>query len=262
MRPQLPFLATVVCALAAPVHAGEPIDTDGPDFVESSEAVGKDRFQVEMDCVSESGRSDAALRRSMSTPTLARYGITENVELRMEGETYVRATTRDAGGDSTASGHGDIALGVKWHTQNRDESKNTPAVSWLFHVDTPSGSEQFRGHGLRPSLRSVVTWDFPQEFSLGVMPGLIRDSTAAGQRFTSGILGIVLDKRFTEHFRMFVESASAQIARAENGGVVSAWDIGAAYLLTNDVQLGSRFAVAANRNTPRNALIVELAVRF
>jgi Putative MetA-pathway of phenol degradation len=262
LRPQFLCLVALACAMSTPAQAGNPIDTDGPDFVESSEVVPKGRFQIEMDFVSERDQRNAVLRRTINTPTLMRYGIDENVELRLAGDTHVRETTSNSGTDTTVSGHGDLAIGLKWHTQDRDQAKNTPAVSWILHLVTPSGSEDFRGHGIRPSLRSVITWDLPHELSLGVMPGLARDSRADGHRFTSGILGISLAKRLTERFRIFVESSTSQVARAENGGVVSAWDIGTAYLLTDDWQLGGRFAVAANRNSPGSAFLVELAGRF
>jgi hypothetical protein len=248
--------------MATPAHGGEPIDTDGPDFVDSSEAVGKDRFQIEQELVFERDRRNAVLRRTIGTPTLMRYGISETVELRLEGDTRIRETTRGSGIETAVSGHGDLGVGLKWHSQDRDESTNKPAVSSILQLDTPSGSKDFRGRGLRPSLRSIITWDLPRQFSLGVMPGLVRDSRADGHRFTSGILGISLAKRLTERFRIFVESSSSQVARAENGGVVSAWDIGTAYLLTDDWQLGGRFAVAANRNSPRSAFVVEIAGRF
>ena len=262
MRVQIICLVALALAMATPAHAADPIDTDGPDFVDSSEAVGKNRFQIEQELVSERDRRNAVLRRTVSTPTLMRYGISETVELRLEGDTRVRETTGNGGIDTTVSGHGDLGLGLKWHSQDRDETKNTPAVSSILQLDTPSGSKEFRGRGTRPSLRSIITWDLPHQFSLGVMPGLARDSRADGHRFNSGIFGISLAKRLTERFRIFVESSTSQLARAENGGVVSAWDIGTAYLLTNDWQLGGRFAVAANRNSPSSALFIEIAGRF
>lgn len=262
MHPQFLCLVALACAMATPAHGGGTIDTDGPDFVDSSEAVGKDRFQIEQELVSERDRRNAVLRRTMSTPTLMRYGISETVELRLEGDTRVRETTSNSGINTTISGHGDLGMGLKWHSQDRDEARNVPAISSILQLDTPSGSREFRGRGIRPSLRSIITWDLPHEFSLGMMPGLARDSRADGHRFTSGILGISLAKRLTERFRVFVESSTSQFARAENGGVVSAWDIGTAYLLTNDWQLGGRFAVAANRNSPGSAFFVEIAGRF
>jgi hypothetical protein len=131
-----------------------------------------------------------------------------------------------------------------------------------LHFEAPTGSGDFRGRGVTPSLRSVITWDLPHDLALGVMPGLQYGPSSDGHRFVSGILGIVLNKQWTETFRTFVENSAPQIARAADGGVVMAWDAGAAYLITNDWQIGMRASFAANRNTPSNQLLLELAGRF
>ncbi|HYL25874.1 MAG TPA: transporter, partial [Burkholderiales bacterium] len=62
--------------------------------------------------------------------------------------------------------------------------------------------------------------------------------------------------------RTFVETAAPQIASGRDGGTVASWDIGAAYLLTNDWQLGVRAATSATRATPSSQLLFELAGRF
>jgi len=221
--------------------AADPIDTDGPDFVESSEVVGKGRAQFEADLV----RSGA----TTSTPTLLRYGIADKLELRLETE-------------SVAPERGDLAFGVKWHSRDRDPPAGIPAVSWILHFETPTGEDGSRGHGIRPSLRSVLTWDLPYEFGLGVMPGVRLDATPEGHHFASGIFGATLSKRWTERFRTFVEAAAPQIASSRDGGTVASWDIGAAYLLTNDWQLGVRAATSATRAAPSSQLLFELAGRF
>lgn len=79
---------------------------------------------------------------------------------------------------------------AQWHSKDRDESVKKPAVSTILQLDTPSGSRDFGGHGLRLSVRSIITWDLPHQFSLGVMRGLTRDSHADGHRLTSAIPGI------------------------------------------------------------------------
>lgn len=252
----------LACATVSQACALEAIDTDGPDFVDSSEVVGNGRFLIEQDAVTEREGRNAEPSRTVSTPTLLRYGVGETVELRLQADTYIRKTGVNRGLGSGVEGYGDLGVGLKWHTHDRREAENRPAVSWILQLDTPSGSKDFRGHGTRPSLRSVITWDLPQQISLALMPGLTGDSRADGHRYTSGMFGINFGKRFTERFRMFVESAYSQLARAENGGVVAAWDIGAVYLLTNDWQLGSRFAAAANRNSPGSMFLIEVAGRF
>jgi len=240
--------------LASPARALGPIDTDGPDFVESSEVVPKGHFQYEIDATSVSNGRPAQSGAMFSTPTLLKYGNAENFELRIQTEGYIR--------QDGSSGVGSTAFGLKWHSQDRDESQGKPSVSWLLHFDTPSGSEQFKGDGIRPSLRSVMTWDLPFDLDLGVMPGIRYDTREDGQRFTSAILGVVLNRRFSERFRAFVEFSAPQIAPAIDGGVLASWDIGAAYLVNNDLQLGFRAGIAANRNSPDNYALFEIAQRF
>src|SRR5882762_5624537 len=152
-------------------------------------------------------------------------------------------------------GNADYALGVKWHSQDRNSAVTIPAVSWIVHFDTPTGSKRFKGHGTRPSLRSVLTWDLPDGLALGLMPGLRYDATPDGHRFVSTTFGAVLSSRWSEHFRTFMESAAPQIASNRDGGVLMSWTFGAAYLLTNDWQIGVRQARAANRNTPNSQLL-------
>jgi hypothetical protein len=249
--------ALVACGAllaARPAFALDPIDTDGPDFVESSEAVPKDSFQYEIDFTSIRDRRSSTRLTTFSAPALLKYGISDRVELRVAPEGYVREGGR--------SGAGDTAIGLKWHSQDRDPDRGAPSVSWILHVDTPSGSPSFRGTGLRPSLRSVMTWDLPHELALGVMPGIKYDTDGDGHRFTSAIFGAVLNRKVTEQFRAFIEASVPQVAHARNGGVIASWDVGAALLLGNDAQIGVRMGVAANRNTPSDYVLFEVAQRF
>ena len=243
--------------------AAGPIDTDGPDFVDSSEVVGKGRFQFETDVIYDRNKPNSAYRKTITTPTLFKYGVTDALELRLDTVVWNRSTMDLNGGiRATETGPGETALSVKWHAQDRDSSTGVPAVSWIFDALVPSGSDYFKGHGVRPSLRSVITWDLPHDFGLALMPGLEYDAASDGRRFSSGMLGINFAKRWSESFRTFVESSSTQIAHRRDGGVLSYWDVGAAYLLNNDWQLGFRVGIPANRNTPDGYLLFELAGRF
>jgi len=253
------FLAVWVTLNSA--SATQPIDTDGPDFVESSEVVGKGRFQFETDVVAERDRRDSTRLTTLGTPTLLRFGVSDTLELRVETEGAQRVIDHSGTG-TTAGGMGDTAFGIKWHAQDRDRATNTPAVSWILHFETPSGTGRFGGHGVTPSLRSVITWELPHDLALGFMPGIRYGSTVDGKRYASGIGGMVLNKQWTERLRTFIENSTPQIARAADGGVLMSWDAGAAYLVTPDWQIGFRAGVAANRNTPDNFVLFELAGRF
>ena len=228
-----------------PARAAEPIDTDGPDFVESSEVVGHGRLQFEAHLAREHAARDAGHQTTTSTPTLLRLGVAQALELRLETD-----------------GRVEVALGVKWHSQDRDPTAGIPALSWILHFDTPTGSGDLRGRGIRPSLRAVATWDLPDDFALGLMPGIKLGTAPNGERFVSGIFGAALNRRWTERFRTFVEVAAPQIATHRYGGTSLSWSLGAAYLINNDWQLGVRAAAAATRAAPSGQLLFELAGRY
>lgn len=250
-------LFSLFCTLlliAVPAGALEPIDTDGPDFLESTEVVPVGHFQYEIDMVPVHDHRSDPHTTAYSTPTLLKYGAADNIEVRIAPEGYIRQDGQ--------SGWGDTAIGIKWHAQDRDAIRGKPAVSWILHVDTPSGSPQFGGNGIRPSLRSVICWELPDDAVFGLMPGIKYDSREDAHRFTSAILGAALTKRLNEKLRAFVELSASQIAHGSDGGVLASWDIGAAYLVNENFQLGVRSGIAANRNTPNNYVLFELAQRF
>ena len=204
-------LMLLVCAGTAVAQA-PTISTDRPDFVESSQTVGRGRFQFET-----SVSHDETV---WGTPTLLRYGISRRVELRVETD-GVQHT-------NTASGLADIALGVKWHVRE--------GFGVLVHADLPSGSVLFRGRGVRPSLRAVSEWDLPANLSLGFMPGMIYDEDDAGRRFVTGIFAVTLGHSWTERFRTFVEYSAQEIKAPAHGADFITWDAGAAYLLRHNWQ--------------------------
>jgi hypothetical protein len=252
----------LACALAQArdeVH----IDTDGPDFVESTESVPRGRVQFESGPVWEVDRRGGARLRTLSTPLLLKGGLDEGRELRLETDGLVHQSGTDAtGAPARSRGNADTALGMKWHVQDRDEKSGRPAVAWIAHVELPSGSANLRGLGPRPSLRAVIGWDLPGETSIGLMPGVKVDAREDGHRFVSGIFGAVAGKWFTPRLRGFVELQVAQIAHARDGGTQLYQNAGAAWLLGEDWQIGARAGWAANRNTPSRYLLVALAGRF
>ena len=247
------FLPLILLAIAiADARAAEPIATDRPDFVESSLTVGVHRVQVETSVAREQD-GDA---RTFATPTLLRLGVSDHWELRLEGDGWLRSTT--AG--ERESGLADVSVGAKYHVAGSGE--RWPSLAWLVHADLPSGDRAFRGHGVRPSVRFVAEWELANDYSLGVMPGLVRESDDEGRRYTAGILGVVVGKAWTDRFRTFAEVALPQIARANDGGTIATLDLGGAWLLNDDVQLDLAYSTGLNRRTPDHAVTVGVSARF
>jgi hypothetical protein len=119
-------------AIALPAHALDAIDADGPDFVESSEVVAQGYFQYEVDFTYSSESRASPGVALFSTSALLKYGIVKGFEIRVAPNGYMR--------QNGEAGWGDTAVGIKWQTQDRDAAQGKPAVSWILHIDTPSGA--------------------------------------------------------------------------------------------------------------------------
>src|SRR5690348_15514488 len=86
-RRLLSLSTVILCLLAAAgARAGddEPISSDRPSVAESAQVVGKGRVQLETGPQWERQRDDALHTRTLSTPTLLRFGLGETSELRIE----------------------------------------------------------------------------------------------------------------------------------------------------------------------------------
>jgi hypothetical protein len=238
------------------------IVTDRPDFVESSQVVGAGRFQVETSVLVERGRQDDGHTRTYSMPTLLRYGVGDTLELRIEtdGRTVDRKTGMAGANDATSAGYADTALGLKWHVA--DDTGRMPSVALLLHADLPSGSGDFRGEGVRPSLRVAAEWELPAGLALGVMPGVGVERNASGSTYHYGVFGIVLGREISSTVRGFVEVAAPQIARPRDGGTVARFDTGTAWLLSAQCQLDAMLSFGLNRRTPDLALTAGLSFQL
>jgi hypothetical protein len=243
-------------------RADEPIQTDRPDFVETSETVGKGRFQVETSFLVERERSAEERNRTYSMPTMLRFGLNDAFELRIEsdGRTVQHTRDKESGERSTTAGYADTAIGFLWHALDGEGMR--PSVGVVVGAELPTGSRRVRGVGVRPSLRVVGEWDLPGEMQLGVMPGLAVERQQDTRRTTYGLLGISLDKSFNRRLHGLVEIAMPQIARSRDGGTQARFDVGATYLLTNDCQIDTLFSRGLNHRTPYASWTVGLSFRL
>jgi hypothetical protein len=253
------------CLMLAPAARGaDSISTDRPDFVESSDVVGKGRVQIETGFQSERDSVDGIKTRTRTTPTLLRIGMNDALEFRVEtdGLTLARSDVSTLGASSSQRGWADVAFGLKWHVQDGDEEKSRPGLAWLAHVDMDTGSSAFRGLGARPSLRFVAEWDLPHEFSVGVMPGVVMDRNADGERFVAGIFAVTVGKAWTPAWRTYVELAGQRLASKRNGGTVVTFDTGATYLVSDSLQLDLSLSRGLTHESPDFQWGVGVSVRF
>ncbi|MDN3921823.1 transporter [Roseateles violae] len=256
---------TVVTGLAlllqaGPARAEEALVTDRPDFVESSDVVGRGRLQLETSLAGERSTANGVHVKGLATPTLLRLGVAEDWELRLETEGWRRETS--SGGGASEQGFADLALGAKWHWRDGDAERGLPGLAWLLHVDLASGSAAFRGAGTRPSLRLSAEWDLPAGYNLGLMPGLYHDHNEAGHGFVGGILALSLGRQFSAALHAFVELAGQQLAADKNGGQQISFDTGLSYLLGDSLQIDAAIFCGLNKRTPQLQWTAGVSKRF
>ncbi len=229
-------------------QAQAPIAPDRPDAAEGAAVVGRGVFQIEAGLATERERGG---ERSRSTPTMFRLGVSEEVELRLETEGWTSAGKQ--------RGMGDSALSAKWNFLDEDKSGVSMAV--IGGVTFPSGAKAFRGEGSRPFLLLATEWELGKEWSLSVMPGLVRDRDD-GKSFSTGVLAISLDHGWTEQVHSFVELSSPRLASAEHGGNQLSINVGATYLVSKDWQVDAAVFHGLNQRTAQNFFTVGFSTRF
>ncbi len=250
-------------ALAAGHALGaDAINPDRPDFVDSSEVVGRGVVQVETGLAGERSKDGGVRERSIGTPTLVRVGVGETLEIRLatDGYTSTRTDFPAPTPGERQHGMGDSAIGMKWHMA--DAHGAAPSLGIVASADLPSGATALRGHGVRPSLHLAAEWDLPDDVSLGVMPGIGWQSRDDGARYLSGVFGVVLDQQWNARWHGFAELSSQQIARGRNGGSQASFDVGAAYLISSDCQVDTAFSRGLNHRTPDVSWTVGLSFRL
>jgi hypothetical protein len=247
-------LAAISFALLAATlaHADDGIITERPSFVDSGETVPVGVLQIEAGAQNAHDGSS----NELTLPTLVRWGVGESWELRLESDVYDRSNT-----DSPhyVDGWANLVVGVKHHVGTASDS--APSSAWFVEVELPSGASPFRGQGARPSARWVTEWNLPNDFSIGVMPGMKYDDGARG-RFLSGSFGIDLTRNFSDAAQGFVELAAPQIAKVREGGSQLSFDTGFQYRLGKDLQLDAAANFGLNDRTPDVTYTIGISIRW
>jgi hypothetical protein len=248
----LACLLAGILSLPAARADDDTINPDRPNVANSSQVVGNRRVQLETGVQWDRQRDLDAHVRTLTTPTLLRIGVADALELRVEtdGRTIEHASDPGTGAHTVSAGWADLSAGLKWHVAGQDGMR--PSVGVIAEVALPTGSAGLRRSGFRPAVELPVEWDLGHDWSLGVMPGVVRDSDA-----TYGVFAASLGKAFSERLHGFAEVAAPQIGH----GTQALVDAGVAWLVNKDCQLDAMVVHGLNRQTPGLSLAFGISVR-
>lgn len=208
------------------------IVTDRPDATEASSTVGKGVLQIETGGIYETFKDNGIQSQNYTyNTTLVRYGILDNLELRLgwdfnEGVTRVNGTKLN----NVTSGLSPLLLGVK--IDIAEEKEGMPEIALIGHVfPLFSASTDYRPETTGIDFRFSLSHTLSEKASIGYNVGAQwgNDSPEAAAIYTLAYGYSITDKlgMYLELYGDLPEDSSAN----------HYWDGGLTYLASKDIQL-------------------------
>jgi hypothetical protein len=237
------LIALVTAAVQAQTQTS-PINADRPGLADGSTTLARGTIQIELGLERDDASQGGAGQRTLSTPTLLRYGITDSFELRIEGSGYQRARTE--GGSE--SGWAPASLGMKLHLVDEKADVHLPSLGIIARAFVPSGSGAFRSEKVNGDLRLAADFTLNDRWSLNPHLGVAHD---AADGLTSVLAALTIQCNISPTVGVFVDGEMQ--APEQRGGVSSLLlDTGAAWIVGNDTQVDVSIGWGAHGVTPPN----------
>lgn len=253
------FLCFVLC-LNATAQETEPqpgpIITDRPDQTESPYLITKGFFQIETGfAYSEAGNEIFQEKTTTYNSTLLRYGLLDNLELRLGFDiNETEKTTNNGTAPILGSGLGPLYAGIKIGIVH--EKGWLPEIGFLGGVFLPfSAAEAFKTQGTGGDFRLAFSHILSEKWSFSYNFGVAWDGETPYVSYVySGVLGYA----FTSKLSGFVELYGDLPEEAESGHLL---DGGLTYLLSENIQVD--LAGGTGLNTDQEFFVgVGISARF
>jgi hypothetical protein len=127
----------------------------------------------------------------------------------------------------------DVSLGARWRVVHGDANSHVPSAAWMPDLQAADAHDA----ALRPTLSLSGEWALPNDFSLGVMPGLAVDYSVLGRRQATGTFAVTLGKTWTPQWRTFIDMARDRMAMLQVAGVSTSIDAGITFVATPSMQI-------------------------
>ncbi len=257
MRTALLLLLIIVSVIVKAQDKTPELITDRPDQTESSAVVPFKSLQIESGFVVENKETDLMKQKSFAyNSTLLRYGLLENLELRL-GLEYLgeNADMKNTGTTNTLSGLGPLYTGFK--IKVTDEVDWKPEIAFLGGLILPfTANDDFKPQYSAVNVRFAFSHTLSERISIGYNLGAEWDGdTAVPGYFYSVAAGIGL----TDNLGMFVEGYGLI---QEEGNSEHLFDTGFTYLLSPNFQLDLSGGIGLNNNAIDNFISFGLTYRL
>jgi hypothetical protein len=127
----------------------------------------------------------------------------------------------------------DLSLGARWRVVHGDVNSHVPSAAWMPDLQNADAHNAAR----RPTMSLSGEWALPNDFSLGLMPGMAVDYSTQGRRQATGTFAVTLGKAWSPQWRTFVDMARDRVATMQIAGVSTSMDAGLTFVATPSTQI-------------------------
>src|SRR5437868_2620362 len=106
-------------------------------------------------------------------------------------------------------------LGARWRALHGDANAHVAMAAGKPDLHAADARDAAR----RPTMNLSGEWALPNDFSLGVMPGMAVDYNTLGRRQANGTFAVTLGKTWSPQWRTFVDMARDRVASLQVAGV-------------------------------------------
>ncbi len=234
------------------------IVTDRPDVADSTQTVPFGGLQIEAGLeYARTGIAAGPAERRLAVQALLRAGLTDRLEVRLEGEPLVRLRGAEEDTD-----HGDLTLGFRYRFLDSEEGRWWPSLGAQPFVklpvsDAPIGSE-------RPDFGflALATFALPWQWSLDVNAGLaIVGQTRPNGHLLQALVAASLGRPVTDRLSPYMELFFASRAERDGRDVLGV-GTGLVYLLTRGIAVDAGVETWLTGRGPDYAFRAGVSARF
>jgi hypothetical protein len=257
IRKRLLVAALCFAPLSAPAYAQSDedyINPDRPGIADGSTTVGAGHIQIETAFQREFRDNEAENSRTTFVPTLLRLGVSEDWELRVEGNTFT--WKRDYGPDSSRDNSHDFAptsLGLKYNFLKGSDEQH-PSLGAIVRVFPASGSGDEHTSHVTGDFRLAADWQFAEKWSLNPNVGVGRYEDDSGRPFIAGLFATTLNFNPSKIVNLFIDTGM-QFPESKGGRSSVIVDAGAAYIIGHDIQLDVSVGTGIAGSTPPHPFV-------
>ena len=225
----------------------KPLESDRPDFTDSSTTVGYRRLQIESGYKYTQAIAGDPTHNAHDLPELlVRYGVAERLELRLawdEGMVFDRYMDRNLGRVVTDNGSTDLDAGFKYAISKQDKWRPQSAIT--VSVSAPVGSPAQSSRQVDAFVNCLYSWELTKKLSLNCSTGNLW-TAELGDHFSRFSQSASVEYELTEKLHVFNEWFAFFRRDSSDNRPQHYYDAGLTYLVTPNFQLDWRAGLGLN----------------